>query len=153
MKYAHEEDKSQLPGSREETPRGSSGSGRGNPACCVSGGPLCFNSVAYSVLVSGGKEDRDGAEKSQRSRCEPVTRLAQFVLLPNITLKPHKAFIELTQKDSIIPAPSASPAGHVTPKSTVVEQRNRILNHHEKGAQAKCVLNGILNETQQWETP
>ena len=79
--------------------------GKGNPACYVSGGPLWVLTLGHLLTVSRSQEEvarRTGTGGTAPKRPEvnrTLHSLTQLVLLPDLTLKPHKAFIALSQKD------------------------------------------------------
>lgn len=59
---------------------------------------VCHLLTVLRSREGGGQEDRDEPDNTQRGWSEPFRSLTQLVRLPNPTLKPHKAFMELTQE-------------------------------------------------------
>ena len=108
IKDAHKDDKTQLPETREERDGGTAAAQarrRGTPPVTSLLGDCGFNCVsfAYSAKVSGGGRPGGQGRAWQHPKGLKWTlrSLMQLVRLPNPTLKPHKAFMELTQEKKL----------------------------------------------------
>lgn len=104
IKYAHRDDKSQLPEAREERNRGAAKSQKGETQDITSAAAAAVGLMLCAGYFTASRSQEEVARGTGTSPTTPKgaevnPSLTQLVLLPNLMLKAHKGFIELTQED------------------------------------------------------